>query len=147
MNGRLVIEGELSKLSAAAAMLAAEWAGELRTAVEPVAWMGYTSEVCRAIYNEANGNAKTVLRLVVENDGFVPDSVIRQELQHDSLRGMITGSITRAILRLEKAGTIPAGLPKPLETGTSTNTGPWGKIQGISMAPELVPLFKAALDI
>jgi hypothetical protein len=143
-NGTLTIQGELVALGDIAALIAQHYPQGITTQVASTAsWQGWTVAHAKSVCDAVSSETHQTLEIVVEHGGTVEDSVVRTALGRESLRGRITSGLTRQMNGLVKAGTLPAGLPKPLGAKYTSNS--FQKTQGLAMPAELVPIFREAL--
>lgn len=101
----------------------------------------WTPERARAFWRLATPPARTLLRAVVERDGFVSAGTLR-DAQRDlkSLSGSVTATVTRGV----REDVWPKGIPNPVVPEYDPKNPSWQQVQGYRMPAELVEVFRAA---
>ncbi len=144
MDGKLIIEGDLSALAELAHRIQQLYPEGVHAEVIPEPWQGWTVDYAQAVFDACASAARTALQLVSSAGGFVPDEEVRA-IVGDQLKGKITGPISKQMQRLASHGWVPEGLPKPL-TASYTDSPSYQRIGGFRMPEQLVPIFVAAIE-
>lgn len=145
MLGTLTIHGPLDTISKIALDLEVKYPDGIVATTTPTRHKGWTVDGARALLNEVASNAHTAIDTVVDGGGFGDDDDLRSKIG-DSLRGSVTGPITRQIRKLQKRGVLPDGVPNPLSPDYDPNITGRQRTRGLHMDPELVPIFREALN-
>jgi hypothetical protein len=114
MLGTLTVHGPLSALAEIATELEKNYPTGITAAATPTSWQGWDVPGAKALLAELAPNARMAVETVVGGNGFADDDELRAKIG-DSLRGSITGPITKQMQKLQKKGVLPGGLPKVLE--------------------------------
>lgn len=144
MLGTLTIHGPLDTLSKIAVDLDVQYPKGIAASAAPTSYMGWDVNGAKALLAEVTPKAYTAIDTVVDGAGFGDDGVLRSEIG-DSLRGSVTGPITRQIQKLQKRRILPDGVPNPLSPDYDPNITGRQRTKGLHMDPELVPIFREAL--
>lgn len=144
MLGTLTIHGPLDTLSRIAADLEAQHPNGIVATALPISYHGWDVNGAKALLAEVASNAHSAVRIVVDGAGSGDDDKLRGVIG-DSLRGSVTGPITRKIHKLQQRGILPDGVPHPLSTDYDPDIKARQRTRGLHMAPELVPIFREAL--
>lgn len=101
----------------------------------------WTRERAAAFWRIATPPAITLLRAVIEHDGFVSAETLRDQ-QHDlkSLSGSVTATVTRGV----REDIWPKGIPNPILPEYDPKKPSWKQVQGYRMPAELVEVFRRA---
>jgi hypothetical protein len=110
-----------------------------------VAGSGWTQEYADVYVGALGWSARHLVGEVVKAGGKLDAKKLRGPDGNRSLRGL-TGPLTKVMKRLVAEGKLPPGLPGPVEPDYYP-VASWQRAPGFKMAPELVPLFAAALKI
>lgn len=144
MFGTLAIYGSLKTLTRIAGDLEAQYPNGIVATTTPASYQGWDVDGAKALLAEVAPKAYTAIDTVVDGGGFGDDDVLRNKIG-DSLRGSVTGPITRQILKLQKRGVLPDGAPNPLRPDYDPNISGRQRTRGLRMDSELVPIFREAL--
>ena len=149
IQGTLTISGDIDRIGEAANLLVATFPDGLEVTVDigDLEWCGYTVDRALALLRRLAKRQRMALSVVVEHDGFAKSAVLREVLGNDrgQIRGL-TGPISKHVLNLIGEGVLPAGTKPPTTTAYDPDSASYQRAGGIAMAPELVPIFRAALQ-
>ena len=105
----------------------------------------WTREYAGVYIGALRWNTLRLVTEVVRANGRLDASVMRGADGQGTLRG-VTGPLRKVMNRLVAEGKLPPGLPIPVEPDYDRSlVTSWQRAPGFKMAPELVPLFAAAL--
>lgn len=108
--------------------------------------MGWDVPSAKALLAELAPNAHKAIEMVVSAGGFTADDDLRAEIG-DSLRGSITGPITRHMDKLKKRGVLDPAAIKPLQADYNPNITGRQRTLGLFMDDSIVPVFRDALGL
>lgn len=101
----------------------------------------WTPERARAFWRIATPPARTLLRAVIERDGFVSAETLRdQQRDLKALSGSITSTVTRGV----REDVWPKGIGNPVVPEYDPKHPARRQVQGYRMPTELVALFRTA---
>lgn len=102
----------------------------------------FTPEEAAILLNDLAARQRNLLAQVAEWDGVLPSSEVRDD--GGGLRGL-TGPITTAVKRLDRAGKIREGLTSPIDTVYDPNNRAYQRTRAFKMDSGNVSAFQAAL--
>jgi hypothetical protein len=102
----------------------------------------WTVDLAAALIQSLAEGPRRAIRTALHGNGWVPADVVRGS--NGSLKGRITGPITKTMARLVRAGVLPEGLPQPLVAEYDPAVRGYQPTRGFRMSGELVDLFTAA---
>jgi hypothetical protein len=147
MNGTLTIEGPLDTLAEVAQHLHQQFPDGLVVEVEAASWEGWTVSSAENLLRRLAGPQRSLLTLIVEQGGVADGASLRQHLGNEtgSLKGL-TGPISKHVKKMIRDGFLPEGTPAPTTTIYDPENPSYQRAGGIRMEPELVDIFRTALE-
>lgn len=145
MLGTLTVHGPLDTIADIAVELEKKYPNGITATAAPTSWQGWDVPGAKALLAELAPNARTAVETAVAGNGFADDDELRNKIG-DSLRGSITGPITKQMQKLQKKGVLPDGLPKVLAAQYDPTITSRQRTGGLVMDDQLVPIFRAALS-
>jgi hypothetical protein len=145
MLGTLTLHGPLDTIAEIAVELEKKYPNGITATAAPTTWQGWDVPGAKALLAELAPKARTAVETVVAGNGFAADDELRKQIG-DSLRGSITGPITKQMQKLQKKGVLPDGLPKVIEAQYDPTITSRQRTGGLVMDGQLVPIFRAALS-
>jgi hypothetical protein len=115
--------------------------GTMTTAVPTPMW---TVDMAAALLQSLAEGPVRAIRTALHGNGWVPADLVRGS--SGSLKGRITGPITKTMARLVRAGVLPKGLPPPLVAEYDPAVRGYQPTRGFRMTDELLDVFTAAFQ-
>ncbi|WP_299039894.1 hypothetical protein [uncultured Pseudokineococcus sp.] len=144
MHAQLITKGDMSRVAAAAALLAQHFPDGLDVEVKQEPVDGWTPETGRVFTARLATGTRAALAAVVAGGGFADDEVLRGP-DGKTLRGKVTGPMTRHVEALVELGVLPAGTRRPVFADYEEGVTSFHRTKGLHMKPELVKIFEEAL--
>lgn len=135
----ILIRGASPELGEKLLALFAEHAGELTVEVDP----GWTIERAKDFIRIATPPARTLLHDVLYGGGYRAASDLRdmgRELAGPAI------SLSKTLTKGVVDGLWPSGMPAPVTADYGREKPQNKKVEGYRMAPDLVPIFTAAME-
>lgn len=146
MLGTLTVHGDLDAIVEIAHGIQKNYPNGIVAKTAPTRAMGWDVPSAKALLAELASNAHKAIEIVLNAGGFADHDVLRAEIG-DSLRGSITGPITRHMEKLKKRGVLDAAAVKPLEADYNPNITGRQRTLGLFMEDSIVPIFRDALGL
>ncbi|GAA4217727.1 hypothetical protein [Actinocatenispora rupis] len=105
----------------------------------------WTVDEAEQLFRDLRASALQLLRELVRRGGRVEADVMRGPEGDQSLRGL-TGPITKAMTRLERAGRVREGLEHPVRAEYDPEIRSYQRALAFTMPDELLPTFTIALQ-
>lgn len=144
MHANLNVGGDMSLVAAAAALLAKTFPDGLDVEVKQLPVDGWTPETARALVARLAPSTRAALAAVVAGGGFADDAVLRGP-DGETLRGKVTGPMTRHVEALIELGVLPAGTRRPVFADYEEGVTSFHRTKGLHMKPEVAQVFDEAM--